>query len=191
MEVFPRRFQIFLSATLLVVSGLGCNAKESVVQPGGVQVLDDHLELSLVAESPAIMTPIGIAVDDSNHLYVLESHTHSPEDSYEGPTTDRIKLLKDTDLDDQMDEVTVFAEGFEDGMNLQFGPEGSLYVVTAKSVWRLHDEDADGVNDRRERIVWLEQPAQVYDHAALLGITISEDGWIYLSRGNTGSMPGN
>ena len=57
------------------------------------QVLDDQLRLSLVAEDPEIVTPIGIAIDSLDRVYVLESHTHTPPDDYEGPSGDQVKSL--------------------------------------------------------------------------------------------------
>jgi putative membrane-bound dehydrogenase-like protein len=148
-------------------------------------VLDDRLELSLFAEDPSIVTPIGIAVDSLDRIYVLESHTHQPPADYDGPKSDQIKIFLDKNGDGQPDELSVFADGFREGVNLAFSPEGHLYVVTSRAVWALYDRDGDGKSDDRKKVLELTKPASVYAHAALLGITFSADGWMYISRGNT------
>ena len=48
-------------------------------------VFDDSLILELIAEEPDIQTPIGLAIDSEDQVYVLMSHTHMPPSSYEGP----------------------------------------------------------------------------------------------------------
>ena len=148
-------------------------------------VLDNRLELTLFAEDPAIVTPIGIAIDTLDRIFVLESHTHQPPANYTGPKSDRIKIFVDKNGDGQPDNISVFAEDIREGVNLAFSPEGYLYVVTSRAVWALYDRDKDGVSEERKKILELTKPASVYAHAALLGITFSVDGWMYISRGNT------
>lgn len=150
-------------------------------------VLDDRLSLTVFAEDPDIVTPIGIAVDSSGLVYTLESHTHTPPADYGGPAGDRIKIFKDGDGNGTAEEHWIYAEGFQEGVNIAFSPEGDLYVVTSKGVYALRDSNADGIADQRKAILSLEEPEKVYAHAALLGITFSTDGWMYVSRGNTGS----
>lgn len=150
------------------------------------RVRDERLELSEWAANPDIVTPIGIAIDRQDRVFVLESHTHSPPSDYPGPGTDRIKILQDTDDDGRMDRGSVFAEGFDDGMNLKFSDEGILYVVEKKSVWALYDRNNDGVSEERKRILAMVEPERVYDHAGLLGLAFSTDGWMYVTRGNVG-----
>lgn len=159
-------------------------------EPGDPVVRDERLALSLFAAAPDIVTPIGIAIDARDRLFVLESHTHTPPPGYAGPRGDRVKLFEDADGDGRPERVAVFAEGLEDGMNLAFSPDGVLHAVTSRAVWALHDRDGDGVSEARTRLVHLAEPGQVYDHAALLGITFAPDGWMYLSRGNTGGQIG-
>ncbi len=158
--------------------------KNAAELPAGVQVLDSNLELSVFATSPDIVTPIGIAVRDGR-VYVLESHTHSPPAEYEGPPGDRIKVFSDEDGDGVADLVQIYAEGFEDGMNLQFAEDGRLFLVCAKGVWVISDEDGDGIGEQKEEILSLVEPESVYDHAALLGVALDGE-WMYISRGNTG-----
>jgi hypothetical protein len=176
----------------LLAGLLGCTARQAPETPettpaSAPRVLDQRLQLHLFAENPQIVTPIGIAVDSLDHLYVLESHTHLPPNDYPGPKGDVIKRFVDADGDGRPERVSVFAEGFQEGLALAFSPAGQLYVVTSRAVWRLTDRDGDGRSDEREKVLALTEPEKVYAHAALLGITFSADGWMYVSRGNTGS----
>ncbi|MDZ7690780.1 MAG: PVC-type heme-binding CxxCH protein [Balneolaceae bacterium] len=179
----------YFLVTLAIGMGVACSSGDSFDDnsANGPEVLDNRLQLSLFAEDPDIMTPIGIAIDDRNRIFVLESHTHLEPSDYEGPDSDRIKIFSDEDGDGQPEDISVFAEGFDDGMNIQFSPEGHLYLVTAREVWVFYDRNQDGVSDDREKLLEITEPDYVYDHAALMGITFSHDGWMYVSRGNVGS----
>ncbi|MDR8392711.1 c-type cytochrome [Aliifodinibius sp. S!AR15-10] len=150
-------------------------------------VIDDRLELTRFAEDPDIVTPIGIAIDKQNRIFVLESHTHLPPSDYPGPDSDRIKLMRDNDAG-QPDSISVFAEGFEAGMNITISPEGHLYLVTASEVWVVYDRDGDGRSEERNKLIEFTKPDYVYAHAGLMGITFSNDGWMYISRGNVGGQ---
>lgn len=154
---------------------------------GGVTVLDGRLELTLMKQDPDIVTPIGIAVDDRDRVYVLESHTHLPPKDYSGPKHDIIKVYEDSNGDGKWDKESVFAEGLFEGLNIAFSPDGYLYAVTSKEVWKFYDEDKDGVSERSEKLMGFTKPKQVYAHAAILSIAFDNDGWMYIGRGNTGA----
>lgn len=147
---------------------------------------DDRLELTLFAEDPDIVTPIGMVIDERDRLFVIESHTHHPPSEYAGPETDRIKLFIDEDGDGKPERTAIFADGIRQAMNLAISPDGDLYVVCAREVLRLVDENRDGNCDRREKILEL-MTQERYAHNSLLGITFDRDGWLYVSRGNVGS----
>ena len=70
----------------------------------------------------------------------------------------------------------IYAEGIIDGMNLTFGPDGHLYVVSSKAVTRYPDRDGDGIHDGAEIVLEMTDPDYVYDHAGLLGIAGAADG---------------
>lgn len=143
---------------------------------------DARLEFTLVASEPRIVTPIGIAVDQRNRLFVVESHTHHRPPGYTGPATDRVKIFRDTNGDGTPDAPKVFAEGFKSAMNLALSPSDELYLVHRNGVALLHDTDGDGVSERSTTIVEL-ATAQDYPHNGLNGIAFSRDGWLYLGIG--------
>ncbi len=152
------------------------------------QISDPNLTMTLVADENQIQTPIGLAIDKSDNLYVIESHTHTPPEDYQGPKYDRVKRGMDKDGDGIPESWTIYADSIEDGMNLTFGPEKQLFVTTKDAVWALWDEDGDGTSERRELILEMITPESPYDHAAILGVAVSPDNqWLFVSRGNTGS----
>ena len=154
--------------------------------PEGFLIPDERLNLSLMVEDPDIVTPIGIAVDDQDRVFVLESHTHQPPKDYDGPKGDLIKVFEDSNEDGKLDSVKVFAEGIQVGLNISFSPEGHLYVVTSREVWVYYDRDKDGVSEQSAKLLELTEPKSVYGHAAILSIAFSNDGWMYVGRGNNG-----
>ena len=156
--------------------------------PAAPRVSDPRLELTLVAADPEIVTPVGLAVAGDGRLFVLESHTHSPPRNYPGPASDRIKVFSPPDASGRSRPLGVFADGIEDGMNLAFSPAGDLFVVTSLSVLRLADHDRDGAADAHSAVLELRTPQRPFEHAALLGVAFSPDGWLYVSRGNVGSL---
>ncbi|GAB5521451.1 MAG: hypothetical protein RhofKO_37020 [Rhodothermales bacterium] len=175
----------FLIGLLLSVGLAAC--QQEALRPTVPEVFDANLQLELVAEQPDLQTPIGLAIDANDVLYVLESHTHSPPDDYEGPPGDRIKRGVDSDGDSIPDAWSVFAEGFEDGMNLAIANDGTVFLTTKRRVVALSDVDGDGVSDVERTLAEMVEPDYVYDHAGILGLALGADGWVYVSRGNTGS----
>lgn len=158
----------------------------AVGQAAPPRLHDERLEINLFAEDPDIVTPIGMAIDREDRVFVLESHTHHPPKGYRGPKADRIKVFTDRDGDGKADPPTIFAEGIDQGMNLAFSPDGTLFVDCAREVLALPDRDGNGVCDGVEKVFTLET-TQRYAHNSLLGITFDHAGWLYVSRGNVGS----
>ena len=151
------------------------------------QALDQRLRMEVILESPDIMTPIGITIDDQDNLYVLESHTHFPRSDYKGQKFDRIKKGINENGNGRPDRWVVYADDLDDGMNIEWHA-GSIYLVEKDSVFRITDTDNDGMADQKEVLVQMKTAQGVFDHAGLLGITIGVDGWIYVSKGNSAGI---
>lgn len=148
------------------------------------QPVDPRFAVSLYAADPDIVTPIGAAVDPRGRLFVLESHTHLRPGGYTGPKLDQIKVFSGSDADGRAARHAVFADDIDEGMNLAFAPDGTLYICAARSVFALPDRDGDDRADPRRTVLRLET-ALTGAHTLILGLTISADGWLYVSRGNT------
>lgn len=171
-----------------VFSGFSCKEPSTETKTSYPQLVDENLRLDLILEDPEIVTPIGLAIDSEDHLYVLESHTHSPNSDYEGPSYDRIKKGIDHDKDGLPDEWIIFADRIESGLNITAGPEDVIYLVEKDRIKTFADTDKDGRSDEMKVLLEMQASGSVYDHAGLLGIVYAEDDWIYVSRGNTGGL---
>ncbi len=166
------------------LAGFAATPETKVAVP---KVSDPRLEFTLVASEPQIVTPIGIAVDKRNRLFVVESHTHHRPGNYRGPETDQVKVFLDTNGDGVPDTAKLFAEGFKAAMNVALSPADELYLVQRNGVVVVRDADGDGVSESREQVVELVS-TQDYPHNGLSGIVFGRDGWLYLGIGeNFGS----
>ncbi len=171
---------------LALTGGLALSTLPTLLGQGHPTVHDDRLTLTLFAETPDIVTPIGLAVGPRDEIYVVESHTHLAPANYPGPKGDRILVFTDTNQDGQADRRTVFAEDLEAAMNLTVTADGRVFVVGARAVWELVDADRDGQSESRRTIVTVDT-TNTYPHSCLLSITHDQAGWLYLGRGNNGS----
>jgi putative membrane-bound dehydrogenase-like protein len=142
------------------------------------KVLDDRLQLDLIAESPQLMTPTGVAIEKSGRVLVIESHTHFPPKDYDGPKHDRILAFDPK----TPSSPVVFYEGSTHTMNLGVHPDGSVYVATRQRVFRLRDSDSDGRADQETEIAHLETTGN-YPHNGLSGFAFGYEGDVYFGFG--------
>ncbi|MEM8910605.1 MAG: PVC-type heme-binding CxxCH protein [Planctomycetota bacterium] len=128
--------------------------------------------VTLFAENPDIVTPIGIAVAPDGRVFVQENHTHKRNRSYKGPKTDRILVFEDTDQDGVADDKSIFYEGHTFSTDLLFSSDGHLYVSTRWFVGRFLDaatkSNADG---EPEKLVVCETAGN-YPHNGVGGLAI-------------------
>lgn len=179
------------------------------VEAGVPRVLDDRLQLEMVAEHPQIVTPTGIDVDAHGRVWVIESHTHFPPDGYRGHASDRVLILEDTGGGSSADRITVFADGLKHAMSvavqplwwdvpqpsrtaLAASPVGEqsppVYVATRGEILRLHDTNGDLKVDERLRLVHLDTPGN-YPHNGLAGFAFDALGWMYFGFGENLGEP--
>ena len=98
-DKFSWQHRLLVTLQILLILCTGCQSSRSTKNNFSIQIMDPNLRLELVCQEPEIMTPIGLAIDQSDDLYVLESHTHSPLSDYSGPKFDRIMKGIDHDRD--------------------------------------------------------------------------------------------
>jgi putative membrane-bound dehydrogenase-like protein len=150
------------------------------------EVRDPDLVLELIAKEPDIVTPTGIAVDQRGRIWCLENHTHQRGTDYKGPSSDRIRVFEDFGPDGRARKVWTFAEGFRDAMGLTFGPDGSLYLATRSTIYRLQ---IDGDREAgREVLVKLETQG-TYPHNGLCGFAWDGHGNLIFGLGENLGEP--
>jgi putative membrane-bound dehydrogenase-like protein len=154
---------IFAAVVLIVCRPLGLAAAEA---PGNVDYADvlpriaqqspasardtflvqPGFELSLMAAEPLLASPVAIAWDENNRLFVAEMRGYSEDqDDHLG----RIRLLHDEDGDGRPDRATVFADGLVWPTAVCCW-DGGIFVGDAPDIIFLKDNDGDGVADQRQ-----------------------------------------
>ena len=114
----------------------------------GTFVLEDPgLEVQLVASEPAVRSPVALAWDASQRLYVAEMIGYP-----ETPGLGRITRFEDRDRDGRYEHAQVFAGGFDFPASVM-PVEAGVLVADAPHIWLLRDTDEDGAADERQ-IVW-------------------------------------
>ncbi|HUE72780.1 MAG TPA: PVC-type heme-binding CxxCH protein, partial [Pirellulaceae bacterium] len=150
------------------------------------RVLDDRLQLQLVASDPEVVTPTGIGVDSKGRVFVIECNTHFPPEGYKRAKHDRILLLEDFGPDGKARKTSVFFEGTKFTMNMAVYHDDSLYVATRYEVFRLTDKNGDGKADQsleeRQKIAWLDTKGD-YPHNGLSGFAFDLAGNVYFGFG--------
>jgi putative membrane-bound dehydrogenase-like protein len=171
----------FLLCALLAI------APSASGQPAEVQIGDrtlrvaDGYEVTLAVPSNLAERPIAVARDEQGRLYVTDSGgmTERAEQQL-AQKPHRIRRLEDHDGDGVYDRSTLFADRmmFPEGC-LWF--EGSLYVAAPPEIWKLTDDNDDGVADRRE--VWFDGKTLTGCGNDLHGPYLGHDGRLYWCKG--------
>jgi len=105
-------------------------------------------------------------------------------------TEDRVRLVRDTDGDGVADHSTVFAGGFNDPLDgigagtLWRG--GEVFYTCIPHLWRLRDDDGDGVAEVRESVSYGYGIRWCFYGHDLHGLVNGPDGRIYFSMGDRG-----
>tara|TARA_B100001093_G_scaffold89946_2_gene81973 strand:- start:1349 stop:3823 length:2475 start_codon:yes stop_codon:yes gene_type:complete len=137
MFIFLKRMFVlfFLSFECFIGGNLLSESNTQLVRA----VHPDVANVSIFAQDPEIVTPVGIAVAPDGRVFVQENHTHKRGKNYIGPSKDRILIFEDTDGDGVSDKRSVFYEGLVFSTDLLFGPDGHLYVANRWFVGRFRN----------------------------------------------------
>lgn len=156
--------------------------------PAGVRV-------EIVAEEPAVVNPVGLALADDGTPYVLEwriaresEHTTYEVKFRDGTTgivnrmkkseRDELKTLADTNGDGNFDQATVIMDDLEIPSSLLLH-DGWVYLSSLGHITRRRPDGKGG---------WEEQEIVRglcgFHHHQASGMTISPDGWLYITSGD-------
>ncbi|WP_010584897.1 PVC-type heme-binding CxxCH protein [Schlesneria paludicola] len=184
-------------AALYLVWGLSLMFSQIVIAEEDRPVsLDPRLVIELVAESPQLVTPTGIDVDQFGRVWVIESHTHFPPEGYGGHPTDRILVMDDRDRDGRADDMTVFKDGLTHSMSIAVKPVWldadassntvgkalQVYIATRREIFLCTDIDGDLKCDTTTQLVHLETTGN-YPHNGLAGFGFDALGYMYFGFG--------
>src|SRR3989337_2589165 len=137
--------------------------------------LEPGFKIELVAAEPLIADPVAMEIDENGNMYVVENHGY-PLDKTK---TSKVKLLRDTDGDGQMDISTIFADTLMMPTGVLRWKNGIL-VTDAPHVLYMEDSNGDGKADIIEIMLTgfaLSNP-QHNVNSPILGL----DNWIYLAH---------
>ena len=151
------------------------SAREAVLEPG--------LALELVASEPRIESPVAIAFDETETLWVVEMRDYPEGPPPGSPPRGRVSALRDRDGDGFHEDATVFAEDllFANGI---LPWRGGIIVTAAPAILWLADTDGDGRADLRR--VLLEGFSTDNSQLLVSDPTLSIDGWVHVTNGLRG-----
>ena len=156
--------------------------------PETPQSPDGSAKVALFAAEPEIVTPIGAIVDKGGRLLVIESNSHFRPKNYQGPPTDRIRILEDTHGAGKADRITTFFEGMNLMMNLATDRDGSVVVSSRDEIFRLLVSPGSGTAARKVSLAHLETTA-TYPHNGLAGLAVDGSGSVYFGIGENYGAP--
>ncbi len=111
--------------------------------------LPPGLRAELVTCEPHIESPVAMAFDERNRLWVVEMIDYPNGPKPGEPGKSRIKLLTDNDGNGRFEAARVFADKLLFANGLIPYRDGVIVTVAGEILW-LRDTDDDGVCDKRE-----------------------------------------
>jgi len=149
-------------------------AASSMVVPDGFQV-------SLFAGEPAVMQPIGFAIDDRGRLWVAEAYNYPHHGTRPG---DRIVVLTDTNGDGRFDERKVFYDqlNYVTGIEVGFG---GAWVMSPPYFYFIPDRNDDLTPDGEPQVLLDGFGNHANSHNLANGFSWGPDGWLYGTHGRT------
>jgi putative membrane-bound dehydrogenase-like protein len=145
-------------------------------------VADDRLVIELVAKEPDIVTPTGIAVDESGRIWCIENNTHQRTPDYKGHPSDRIRIYDDFDKKGRARRVKTFADGFTNSMGLALHYDGRVFLATRSEIFVLRDTKGTDTADEKKSIIKLDTKGD-YPHNGLSGFAFDALGNMYFGLG--------
>ena len=110
--------------------------------------LKPGFRIERVVSEPNISSPVALAFDENNGLFVVEMIDYS-ERREETPHLGRIRFLQDTDGDGKFEKSQVYADNLP-WPTAVFCYGGGIFVGATPDILYLKDVDGDGRADQRE-----------------------------------------
>src|ERR1035437_5981931 len=147
--------------------------------------------LELVAREPAVISPVAMAFDENNRLFVVERRDDSSA-SGTNAHSGRIRLLEDTEGDGEFHASTVYAD------NLPWASavacySGGVFVATSPDILFLKDTKTNGIADMRQAIfTGFTGTNQLGERALVSSFTWGLDNCIHAASGGVSAFaPGS
>lgn len=145
--------------------------------------LNSNFNIEIFATEPHVFDPVALEFDEEGNIYVVEMPDY-PYEVEPGEGKGRIRLLKDTNNDGQIDESIIFAENLTEATSI-LPWQGGLIVTAAPNILYLQDTDGDGKSDTSEILFsgFFEDNSE----AQITSLRFGVDNWIYANnRGQKG-----
>jgi putative membrane-bound dehydrogenase-like protein len=146
------------------------------------KALREGVSIEMIAEHPAVVTPIGLDVDRQGQIWLVASHTHETPKGYSGPDRDEVLVFNPDG------ERIVFRSQTIHTMDLELGRDGWVYLAERDRILRLRDSDGDGRADEEETVVKLESE-ESYPHNGMSGLAWHPDGDLIFGLGENFAKP--
>ncbi|MEX2315588.1 MAG: PVC-type heme-binding CxxCH protein [Pirellulales bacterium] len=111
------------------------------------QVLDGF-RIEQVAAEPLVASPVAMAFDADNRIYLVEMRDYSEQDTQR---LGRVRLIEDADGDGRYDKATVFADHLSWPTAVTCY-HGGIFVGAAPDIYYLKDTDGDKRADEKRLI---------------------------------------
>jgi len=146
------------------------------------KALREGVSIEMIAEHPAVVTPIGLDVDSQGKVWLVASHTHETPKEYQGPDHDEVIVF------DSEGKRSVFYNQSVHTMDLELGRDGWVYLAERDRILRLRDSDGDGRADEEETVAQLESE-ESYPHNGMSGLAWHPDGDLIFGLGENFAKP--
>ncbi len=133
--------------------------------------------VELVASEPLVSDPINVAFGSDGRVWVVEMADYPLGVQGGG----RIKWLRDTNHDGQLDQAQLFLEGLAYPSSVAAWEDGAI-VIAAPDIFFAADRDGDGLAEYREVLLTGIDEANPQHRAS--GFEIGLDGWLHFSAGD-------
>ncbi len=143
-------------------------------------VVQDNLQIELIAAEPQVIDPVALCFDAGGMLYVVENSSYPTNEDRLG----QVVALRDEDGDGYCETRHIFAKDFAYPNGIMPWRDGFL-LTDAPEVYFLKDTDGDGVADVREVLMTgfnKGGSTQLRVSHPTLGL----DNWIYFTNGLSG-----